>query len=529
MRHLAAVLALALLSPPLLADDVFEENDTSAAAAAIPAGTYENLRADDADWYAITVPAGGSLDVSIEFAHSSGDLDVLLYSPAGAVVARSEGTTNSEAVRSPAGTSGKFQLHVFGYRGARNAYRMIVRVSGAADDTYEDNDTLAGSRSIAAGNHALTLLDDDWFSIAVGAGSSISADILFDHARGDLDLVLHAADGTRLAASEGTTNQETVSWTAAAAATVHVRVFGYQGAKGTYELRLRVSTATTAAADPLQRGPHAVGEVRGTIFDSARQKNVEVILHYPATADGVGTPIARTAGPFSLISHGHGRYGAWPVNPPNMLGWNYLYEHLASHGFYVIAPNLDVNSIAPEPAGQPERQILENSADMRYGLTFMLNSSASTTSSFAGTVDASKVGIMGHSRGGEASIHAGQVDSRVKTVVSIAPTDFHGFLYSGKPVLLWNATHDCDVAPHYQQAIFDRWPGDIRLVTVIGGGHFLWTDAAGPICSVPLDRATQHRVTMYYVLAFLDTRLRGNDVYRDAYLQQIASTRLQQK
>ena len=475
------------------------------------------------------MPAGGSLDASIEFAHGAGDLDLLLYSSTGAVVARSEGTSNAETVRSPAGASGRFRIHVFGYRGARNSYRLVVKVSGASDDGFEENDTLAASRSIQAGNHPLALLDDDWFSVPVGAGATLTADILFDHARGDLDLGLHVADGTRLAASEGTTHQETVTWTASSAATVHVHAYGYQGAKGAYELRLRVSTAATSSADPLQRGPYAVGEVRGTIYDSARQKNVEVILHYPATADGVGTPIARSAGPFSLISHGHGRYGAWPVNPLNMLGWNYLYEHLASHGFYVIAPNLDVNSIAPEPAGQPERQILENGEDMRYGLTFMLSSSASATSSFAGTVDAGKVGIMGHSRGGEASIYVGQVDTRVRTVVAIAPTDFHGFTYAGKPVLLWNATHDCDVYPQYQQAVFDRWPGNIRLITVVGGDHFYWTDSAGPICTVPLDRETQHRLTKHYVLSFLDVYLRGNERFRDAYLRQLPSSRIQAK
>ncbi|MBI4614003.1 MAG: pre-peptidase C-terminal domain-containing protein [Planctomycetes bacterium] len=526
---LLASLALFLVPFPALADDPFEENDSSRTAALVGSGTYENLVADDADWFAVDAPAGGSIEVSIEFPGASGDLDLVLVSPALAALARSEGTGDRESVRTTAAAAGRYLFEVYGYQGARNVYRMVVSARSRADDSFEENDTFAAARAIQPGNQFLELLDDDWFSARVVAGDTLSADVLFDHAKGDLDLSLHDATGTRLASSESTTNQERVSWAARSAGSLFLRVYGYQGAKGSYELRLRVSAPAPAAADPGARGSRAVGEVRGTIFDSARQKNIQVILHYPALSDGIGTAIDASSGPASLVAHGHGRYGAGPQNPPNMLGWNYYYEHLASNGFFIIAPDLDVNSVSPESSEQPRRQIVTNGEDLRYCLTFLLNANGTAGSSFAGKIDPGKVGVTGHSRGGEAALYVGRADARVRAVVAIAPTDFHGITFAGKPLLLFNATHDCDVVPRIQQAIFDRWVGDVRLLTVIGGDHFYWTDSTGPICPVPIQRSVQHAITKHYVLAFLDLRLRGNTRFQDAYLTQLPSSGIQQK
>ena len=470
----------------------------------------------------------------IEFSHAAGDLDMVLVSPDLRVVDRSQRTGDEESVGTSSTDAGRYLFAVYGYRGARGGYRLLLEVDGVADDSFEENDSIAAAASIGAGDHALELIDEDWYRVEASRGQTLSADILFRHAAGDLDLSLHAADGSVLATSESTSDQERVSATASADGAFLVRAYGYRGAQGSYELRLRLSDpaprpGSTTGDDPTVRGPHAVGEVRGTIFDADRQKNIDVILHYPATADGVGTPIATGSGPFSLLAHGHGRFGAAPVDPPNMLGWNYLYEHVSSHGFYVIAPNLDINSVAPEPAGWHREQIVVNGEDLKYGLTFMIDAGRSSSSSFAGTVDAGRVGVVGHSRGGEAALYVGRTDSRVRTVTAIAPTDFHRFPRIGKPILLFNATHDCDVIPSIQQSIFDRLSDPIRLVTIVGGGHFLWTESAGPICFVPIDRAEQHRITLHYVLSFQDVHLRGDPRFDSALHEQVSSTRIQVK
>ncbi|MDQ3366127.1 MAG: hypothetical protein M3680_11940 [Myxococcota bacterium] len=99
--------------------DAYEPNDARAQARAA-SGTLAGLRicAGDEDWF--TIAAGGI--VSIDFTHASGDLDLAAYDAAGARVANSEGTTNSEQVTVPAGGA----VRVIGYGGATNSYRLLA-------------------------------------------------------------------------------------------------------------------------------------------------------------------------------------------------------------------------------------------------------------------------------------------------------------------------------------------------------------------------------------------------------------------
>ncbi|MCA9675361.1 MAG: hypothetical protein KC464_10025 [Myxococcales bacterium] len=100
--------------------DALEPNDSRATAATV-SGTVDNLRicAGDEDWLKVTSAA----TVRVEFTHASGDLDVAAYDAAGAQVATSQGTSNSESVTVPAGGTVK----VYGYNGAQNSYRVIVQ------------------------------------------------------------------------------------------------------------------------------------------------------------------------------------------------------------------------------------------------------------------------------------------------------------------------------------------------------------------------------------------------------------------
>ena len=99
--------------------DALEPNNSRGAARSA-SGTIDGLRvcASDEDW--LKFPAGGT--VRIEFAHDAGDLDMASYDAAGAQLAVSQGTGNSEQVQVPPGGA----VRVYGYNGAQNAYKLIA-------------------------------------------------------------------------------------------------------------------------------------------------------------------------------------------------------------------------------------------------------------------------------------------------------------------------------------------------------------------------------------------------------------------
>jgi len=118
-------------------------------------------------------------------------------------------------------------------------------LTGAVDDAADDvaaadNHDLASAAAIARGAYpGLELAavgEEDWYALELAAGESAAFRARFSHAEGDLDLSLHAADGSRLRRSQSTADEETFDYTATAAETVYLRVYGYQGATGDYDL-----------------------------------------------------------------------------------------------------------------------------------------------------------------------------------------------------------------------------------------------------------------------------------------------------
>jgi hypothetical protein len=95
-------LSLTALVPPLVCDetvldDLLEDNDTCATATALPLGTTADLWVSnaDSDHYSVSIPAGATLDVRIEFTHSTADVDLWLYD-----TSQSCGTGTGELARS---------------------------------------------------------------------------------------------------------------------------------------------------------------------------------------------------------------------------------------------------------------------------------------------------------------------------------------------------------------------------------------------------------------------------------------------
>lgn len=263
--------AAAKANASALVDDRFEENDTFATAANLGAvaGTTtvgSLVQADANDWYKFTTSGRSTSanSVRLTFTHAQGDLDVELYNASGALLGRSQGTTNSEALSLANRAAGTYYVRVYGYRGATNpTYSLTLNTPGTTtpvtDDAFEDNDTLATAKDLGAlttlkSQTGLVMADaNDYFKFSM-AGAGTTSDyvaINLQNAQGDLDLELYNSAGQRVGISNGTGGREQISLNGLAAGTYSVRVYGYNGARNpSYSLEIDPGTATTPTPNP---------------------------------------------------------------------------------------------------------------------------------------------------------------------------------------------------------------------------------------------------------------------------------------
>lgn len=240
------------------ADDAFEENDTRAAAAAVAAGSYPNLYCGDDDWFKVGVPASGSLTVRVDFAHSEGDIDMVLQNASGTELGKSDSTANFESIAKTGLAAGDYFVRVYGYSGAKAKYALAVTVAGGGtggsggtttdpnDDSFEPNDDRASAAALAAGTHGnLACNDDDWYRITLAGAGALTFRIDFRHAEGDLDIFLYDASGAELGRSEGTTDSETIAKTGLGAGTYYAKVIGYDGARAAYSATVTIVASST--------------------------------------------------------------------------------------------------------------------------------------------------------------------------------------------------------------------------------------------------------------------------------------------
>lgn len=248
-------------APPTCADDAFEENDTRAAARTIASGMQDaRICPGDEDFYGVALNAGDTLTAAVSFTHgATSDLDVVLLSPAGAVLAQSSNGTGAEQVASTAVTAGTYVVRVFGRNGGAAPYQLNVTVMNAAptctDDAFEENDNAAAATSIAAGSldGRVCAGDEDWFKVTLGVGDTLKADLTFTHSAGDLDLKVLSSAGTQVASSTSASNTESITYTPTVAGTYSIRVYGFRATTtNTYALAVRVDAAVPVCTEDAQ-------------------------------------------------------------------------------------------------------------------------------------------------------------------------------------------------------------------------------------------------------------------------------------
>ncbi len=249
------------------------------------------------------------------------------------------------------------------------------------------------------------------------------------------------------------------------------------------------------------------------------------------------------AGPFPLVLVAHGNHDMKDFSDP---GYEYLGRHLASRGF--ILASLDMNFINGGIRGENDARGWLFLKHLQAWREF----NADPENPFFGLVDLEQIGIMGHSRGGEAVGHAAAFNRLthypddatltwefgfpIRAAVAIAPVDGQYrptnrlAPVEGVSYLVFHGTHDGDVTSFSGLRMWKR----IRLsgeepqfktaVYVHRANHGQWNTVWGPHDRGPrsgrsldlrglLEGEEQRQFALVYVTAFLEATLKGRDEY----------------
>ncbi|MDX1384194.1 MAG: hypothetical protein R3190_11155, partial [Thermoanaerobaculia bacterium] len=169
------------------------------------------------------------------------------------------------------------------------------------------------------------------------------------------------------------------------------------------------------------------------------------------------------------------------------LGGTFLGEHLASHGYVVVAPDFPLTH-AGAPGGPNEQDVVNQPADVSFLIDRAL--AAGTEPPFDGAIDRERIGVLGLSLGGATTtlvaFHPEWRDPRIAAAISLAGVgDVFGaafYDHAAVPYLMIAGTADgiLDYGAHAAPV-----PDRIRdggLLTLAGGTHLGFDQiAAGPM------------------------------------------------
>lgn len=266
--------------------------------------------------------------------------------------------------------------------------------------------------------------------------------------------------------------------------------------------------------DPGTPGPLTVTREEYNFGNAAFQPTdlpgpVELLasIHYPANLPG---------GPYPVILFLHGRHVTcfvggstllqWPCTAknsqpiPSYRGYDYVSEVLASHGYVVVSVSangvnaadnatFDLGALARAELLQRHLDILRN---------FNTTGGAPFGSKFVGKFDLTRVGTMGHSRGGEGVVRHHVLNKAlgapygIKAVFPLAPVDFNRFVVNNAALNVLLPYCDGDVTDLQGVHFFDdarynvsgdQAPKHYELV--MGANHNFYNTVWSPSSSFP--------------------------------------------
>lgn len=253
-------------------------------------------------------------------------------------------------------------------------------------------------------------------------------------------------------------------------------------------------------------------------------------------------------GPFSLVLMVHGNHLMEDYSDE---GYAYLGELLASRGF--IAVSVDENFLNFSPwSGIPSNDMKVRAWMLLKHLQQIDLFAADESSPLFGKVDFNNIGLIGHSRGGQAVAMAADPlrwftrgkglsnldEFHIRSVIAIAPTDKqvdnNSARLSNMNYLSIQGSQDGDVNDfygdrQYNRVAFDSGSEAFKSTIYIEGanhsqfntswGHYDVSMPAGILLSRSniMDASEQRQIAKVYVSAFLEATLHQQTAYRELF------------
>lgn len=336
---------------------------------------------------------------------------------------------------------------------------------------------------------------------------------------------------------------------------------------GTSTSTLAASAAEMPSGVPITTEPAAVGTFAVSRADydfGDTALNLSGLAGVPVEERGA-VWVPEAAGKRPVVVFLHGRADAcykpatsefdnanWPcVNGfepmPSYLGYSYAAETLASQGYVVVSVSANAIGAFDQSTASPDRGGLARGQLVLAHLDLLAQANAGTATGMSpalkGRLDLTKVGLMGHSRGGDGVVRAALLNAArtspygIKGVLPIAPIDRTRPALPDVPLALLLPYCDGDVSNQEGQHFYEdsRYTngGDAALkaaLMIMGADHnyfnSLWTDVYGddwdlyvdpadPTCgtapagNIRLTAAEQREVGTAYTSGFFRMTLGG--------------------
>ncbi|HEV8604639.1 MAG TPA: SdrD B-like domain-containing protein, partial [Tepidisphaeraceae bacterium] len=189
------------------------------------------------DYFRFVPAAAGQFTAGISFSTGQGDLDMALFDSAQTQLTVSEGSADFETISYPLSAGQTYYLKVYGFEGATNPDYGLTIITAIAPDRFEPNDsfianTFLGNVSPRIENN-LTIHapgNDDYYRFSSPASGPYTAQISFNNALGDLDLILYNSTFVEIARADGDGDVEAITFPSVADQTYYLRVQGYASA-----------------------------------------------------------------------------------------------------------------------------------------------------------------------------------------------------------------------------------------------------------------------------------------------------------
>ncbi len=189
---------------------------------------------------------------------------------------------------------------------------------------------------------------------------------------------------------------------------------------------------------------------------------------------------AQRAGRFPLLVFSHGNGG---IRHQSV----FQVEHLASHGYVVASPDHTGNAgvtvfadrVLPYKRGGSarNRSAIDRPADVSYLIDCFLGKTESALERFANAIDASAIGVLGHSFGGFTACRVAETDPRVKAAIPM--TVALGSAPGATPIFVMLAGLDDTVKAAgngLSSAYYHDCTGPRYLLNLERAGHFSFSD-----------------------------------------------------